>query len=173
MSNPSIVPSLRCRVSAPVNHVQKTCFRDIYPASLNHPEMIQIPDNLVLFDGVCNLCTASVRFIIQHDRKAIFRFASIQSEIGKEICRSQGLDPADVQTFLLISAGKILLRSDAAIAVASSFGGLWRLLRVFKLVPRVARDWIYSTVARNRYRWFGRTDACMIPSPEVRDRFVG
>ena len=169
MSNPSGVSSFRCRVSASRNHVQKTCCRD----SLDHHEMIQIPDNLVLFDGVCNLCTASVRFIIQHDRKAIFRFASIQSEIGKEICRSQGLDSADVQTFLLISAGKTLVRTDAAIAVASSFGGVWRILRVFKLVPRGARDWIYSTVARNRYRWFGRTDVCMIPSPEVKDRFVG
>lgn len=135
--------------------------------------MIQIPDNLVLFDGVCNLCTASVQFIIRHDRKAIFRFASLQSEIGKTICRSQGLDPTEVQTFLVISRGKALVRSDAAIEVAVGFGGAWRLLRVFRLVPRVARDWIYSTIARNRYRWFGRTDACMIPSPEVKDRFLG
>lgn len=135
--------------------------------------MIQIPNNLVLFDGVCNLCTASVQFIIRHDREAIFRFASIQSEIGKEICRSQGLDPADVRTFVLVSNGKTLVRSDAAIEVASSLGGAWRLLTIFRLVPRVARDWIYAMLARNRYRWFGRTDACMIPSPEVKDRFLG
>jgi predicted DCC family thiol-disulfide oxidoreductase YuxK len=133
----------------------------------------QIPDNLVLFDGVCNLCTASVQFIIRHDREAIFYFAPLQSEIGREICRSHGLDPADVQTFVLISGGKILVRSDAAIEVASRFGGAWRILPVFRLVPRVARDWIYSVVARNRYRWFGRTDACMIPTPAIKDRFLG
>lgn len=133
----------------------------------------QIPDNLVLFDGVCNLCNASVQFIIRHDRTAIFHFAALQSEIGREICRSQGLDPADAQTFVLISGGRILVRSDAAIQVVSRFGGAWRFFEVFRLVPRVARDWIYSVVARNRYRWFGRTDACMIPIPDVKARFLG
>jgi predicted DCC family thiol-disulfide oxidoreductase YuxK len=132
----------------------------------------QIPDNLVLFDGVCNLCTASVQFIIRHDRAAIFYFAPLQSDIGREICRSQGLDPAEVQTFVLISGGRILVRSDAAIEVVSCFGGAWWFLTVFRLVPRVARDWIYSVVARNRYRWFGRTEACMIPSPQVKKRFL-
>lgn len=132
-----------------------------------------IPHNLVLFDGVCNLCTASVRFIIRHDRAAIFYFAPLQSEIGKKICQSQGLDPADVQTFVLISGGTMLVRSDAAIEVASRFGGVWRFLTVLRLIPRVARDWIYSMVARNRYRWFGRTDACMIPTPEIKERFLG
>jgi predicted DCC family thiol-disulfide oxidoreductase YuxK len=133
----------------------------------------QIPDNLVLFDGVCNLCNASVQFIIRHDRTAIFHFVALQSEIGREICRSQGLDPADAQTFVLISGGRILVRSDAAIQVVSRFGGAWRFFEVFRLVPRVARDWIYSVVARNRYRWFGRTDACMIPIPDVKARFLG
>jgi predicted DCC family thiol-disulfide oxidoreductase YuxK len=133
----------------------------------------QIPDNLVLFDGVCNLCTAAVQFIIRHDREAIFRFASIQSEIGMEICRSQGLDPADFQTFVLISAERILVRSDAAIEVASRFGGAWRFVTIFRLVPRMVRDGLYSLVARNRYRWFGRTEACMIPTPAIKDRFLG
>jgi predicted DCC family thiol-disulfide oxidoreductase YuxK len=136
-------------------------------------DVTQFPDTLVLFDGVCILCTASVQFIIRHDRAAIFYFAPLQSEIGREICRSQGLDPADVQTFVLISRGRMLVRSDAAIEVVSRFGGAWRFFTVFRLVPRVARDWIYSMVARNRYRWFGRTDACMIPTPEIKERFLG
>ncbi|HYT56861.1 MAG TPA: thiol-disulfide oxidoreductase DCC family protein [Verrucomicrobiae bacterium] len=135
--------------------------------------MTEFPDNLVLFDGVCNLCTASVQFIIRHDRAAIFYFAPLQSEIGREICRSQGLDPADVQTFVLISRGRMLVRSDAAIEVVSRFGCAWKFLTVLRLIPRVARDWIYSVVARNRYRWFGRTDACMIPTPDVKVRFLG
>ena len=134
--------------------------------------MPQFPDNLVLFDGVCNLCTASVQFIIRHDRAPIFYFAALQSEIGREICQSQGLDPADVQTFVLISRGRMLVRSDAAIEVVSRLGGAWKFVAVFRLIPRVARDWIYSTIARNRYRWFGRTNACMIPTPDVKARFL-
>jgi predicted DCC family thiol-disulfide oxidoreductase YuxK len=133
----------------------------------------EFPDNLVLFDGVCNLCTASVQFIIRHDRSAIFYFAPLQSEIGREICQNRGLDPAAIQTFMLISGGRMLVRSDAAIEVVSCFGGAWKFVTIFRLIPRVARDWIYSTIARNRYRWFGRTDACMIPTPDVKARFLG
>jgi predicted DCC family thiol-disulfide oxidoreductase YuxK len=136
-------------------------------------DVTQIPDNLVLFDGVCNLCTASVQFIIRHDRAGIFYFAPLQSDIGREICQSRGLDPAAVETFMLISGGRILMRSDAAIEVVSRFGGAWKFVTIFRLIPRVARDWIYSTIARNRYRWFGRTDACMIPAPDVKARFLG
>jgi predicted DCC family thiol-disulfide oxidoreductase YuxK len=134
--------------------------------------MNEIPENLILFDGVCNLCSASVRFVIRHDQRAIFRFASLQSELGKEICRRRGIDPEDVQTFLVNVDGKILVRSDAAIAVASRFGGVWRIAALLRLVPRVARDSIYSMIARNRYRWFGRTDLCMIPEPKIKERFL-
>lgn len=135
--------------------------------------MTQIPDSLVVFDGVCNLCSALVQFVIRHDPAAKFRFAAIQSEIGREISQSYGLDPADLQTFVFISDGKMHVRSDAAIEVVSRFGGAWRFFTVFRLVPRVARDWIYSVIARNRYRWFGRKDVCMIPTPEIKERFLG
>jgi predicted DCC family thiol-disulfide oxidoreductase YuxK len=133
----------------------------------------EIPDNLILFDGVCNLCSALVQFVIRHDRAAKFRFAAIQSEVGKEIFQSHGLDPADVQTFVFISDGEMLVRSDAAIEVVSRFGGAWRILRVFQFAPRGIRDWIYSVIARNRYRWFGRKAVCMIPAPEIKERFLG
>jgi predicted DCC family thiol-disulfide oxidoreductase YuxK len=132
-----------------------------------------IPDNLVLFDGVCNLCSALVQFVIRHDRVAKFRFAAIQSEIGKEIFQSHGLDAADLQTFVFIADGRMFVRSDAAIEVASRFGGAWRFFTVFRLVPRVARDWIYSVIARNRYRWFGRKEVCMVPTVEIKERFLG
>jgi predicted DCC family thiol-disulfide oxidoreductase YuxK len=148
-------------------------FAEVKRCSLIAHDVTQFPENLVLFDGVCNLCTASVQFIIRHDRAAMFYFAPLQSEIGREICRSQGLDPADVQTFVLISRGRMLVRSDAAIEVVSRFGGVWKVVTIFRLIPRVARDRIYSTIARNRYRWFGRTDACMIPTPDVKARFLG
>jgi predicted DCC family thiol-disulfide oxidoreductase YuxK len=74
---------------------------------------------------------------------------------------------------MLISGGTVLVRSDAAIEVVSRFGGAWKLVTIFRLIPRVARDWIYSTIAWNRYRWFGRTEACMIPTPEIKERFLG
>jgi len=135
-------------------------------------DVTQFPDNLVLFDGVCNLCTASVQFIIRHDRAGIFYFAPLQSAIGRAICQSRGLDPATVETFMLISGGIMLVRSDAAIEVVSRFGGAWKFVTILRLIPRVARDWIYSTIARNRYRWFGRTEACMIPTPEIKERFL-
>ena len=135
--------------------------------------MIKVPDNLILFDGVCNLCSALVQFVIRHDREAKFRFAAIQSEIGREIYQSHGLDPADLQTFVFIADGKVVLRSDAAIEVVSRFGGAWRIFAIFRLVPRVARDFVYSTIARNRYRWFGRKEVCMIPTPEIDERFLG
>jgi predicted DCC family thiol-disulfide oxidoreductase YuxK len=132
----------------------------------------QIPDNLVLFDGVCNLCSALVQFVIRHDPAAKFRFAAIQSEIGGEIFQSHGLDPADLQTFVFVAEGKMFLRSDAAIEVVSRFGGAWRIFRIFQFVPKVLRDSIYSTIARNRYRWFGRKEICMVPTPEIKGRFL-
>lgn len=134
--------------------------------------MTEIPDNLVLFDGVCNLCNASVQFVIRHDRAAKFRFAAIQSEIGRELFQSRGLDAADLQTFVLIADGRMFLRSDAAIEVVSRLGGLWKIFTIFRFVPRAIRDSIYSYIARNRYRWFGRKEACMIPTPEIKERFL-
>lgn len=134
--------------------------------------MTKTPENLILFDGVCNLCSALVQFIIRHDREAKFRFAAIQSEIGREIFQSRGLDTADLQTFVFIADGKMFLRSDAAIEVVARFGGAWRIFRVFQFVPRIVRDSIYSTIARNRYRWFGRKEVCMVPTPENKERFL-
>jgi predicted DCC family thiol-disulfide oxidoreductase YuxK len=98
--------------------------------------------------------------------------SSIQSDLGREIYRHNGLNPADAQTFLLLSNGKLFVRSDAAIEVASRLGGAWKLFAIFRFVPRGIRDGLYSAVARHRYRWFGRNDTCMVPSPEASERFV-
>jgi predicted DCC family thiol-disulfide oxidoreductase YuxK len=132
----------------------------------------EIPNNLILFDGVCNLCNALVQFVIRHDANGKFRFAPIQSEIGREIFERHDLDPDDLQTFVFMMERRMFLRSDAAIEVASRFGGAWAILRVFLLVPRSLRDFIYSFIARHRYQWFGRKDVCMIPTPEIRERFL-
>jgi predicted DCC family thiol-disulfide oxidoreductase YuxK len=129
-------------------------------------------ENLILFDGVCNFCNSSVRFIIRHDKKAVFKFLPIQSALGREIYQSAGLDPDDFQTFLVFTGGRTLVRSDAALEVARQFGDAWRLLGVFRIVPKGVRDWVYSFIARRRYYWFGRRDACMVPSESVKQRFL-
>lgn len=130
------------------------------------------PDHLVLFDGVCNFCTASVQFMLRHDRRGLLRFASIQSELGRSLYRSAGLDPDRFDTLVVFSGGRVLVRSDAALEIATHFGGLWRLCGVFRWVPRGLRDRVYAFIAHRRYRWFGKSDACFVPTPEVRRRFV-
>jgi predicted DCC family thiol-disulfide oxidoreductase YuxK len=129
-------------------------------------------DNVLLFDGLCNLCVGSIRFIIRHDRRALFKFASIQSEAGQKLYQAHGLDPNNLHTMLLITKTQAYFKSDAALEVARQFGGFWKLLLIFKIIPRSVRDWVYATIARNRYRWFGRRDTCLIPDPAIRERFL-
>ena len=129
-------------------------------------------ENLVLFDGVCNLCAHSVRFILERERKPLFRFATVQSPAGSRLMRDLGLDPDDAQTFVLMADGRAYLRSDAAIRISRDLRGAWRWLGALKIVPRPLRDWTYDVVARNRYRWFGRAEECIVPTAEIRARFI-
>lgn len=129
---------------------------------------------IVLFDGVCNLCNASVTFIIDHDPGAIFRFAALQSDAGRELLRSQGI-PAhrgDPDSIVLVEDGKVFGESTAALRIARRLSGPIRLLAVCLLLPRALRDPIYRFVARHRYRWFGRTESCRVPTPALRSRFL-
>lgn len=127
---------------------------------------------LVIFDGVCNFCVGSVNFILRHEAKPDLQFAAVQSNTGTRMLRELGFDPADAETFVLIEDGRAYLRSTAAIRVARYLRWPWRALVVLWIVPRPLRDWAYRLVATHRYRWFGRKDSCMIPTPEVRRRFV-
>ena len=129
-------------------------------------------DNIILFDGVCNLCTSSVRFIIRRDREAVFKFLSIQSELGRTLYSAADFDPDDFNTLVLLTGGRTLARSDAALEIVKQFGGVWRLFAVFHMVPRPLRDWVYGVIARNRYRWFGQHDTCMVPTEDIRQRFL-
>jgi predicted DCC family thiol-disulfide oxidoreductase YuxK len=129
-------------------------------------------DNVILFDGVCNLCTKSVQFIIRHDRHKTFKFLAIQTDLGREIYRASGLDPDDVLSLALVTAGQTFTRSDAVLRIAVQFGGAWRLLAVFLWLPKGFRDWLYSFVAHRRYAWFGRSDRCMMPTKELESRFL-
>ena len=130
---------------------------------------------IILFDGVCNLCSGTVRFLVKRDRAARFRFASLQSDAARRICREHRLpEPSapDPDSIIVIAGGRALERSDAALAIAARLPYPWPLLGILRILPRALRDWAYRIVARNRYRWFGRSDTCMVPTPELRARFI-
>ena len=127
---------------------------------------------IILFDGDCNFCDSSVQFIIKRDPAAHFLFTSLQSEKGLELTKKYAI-PEDVDSLVLIENGKAFTKSSAALRIAKKLDGLWHLLFLFILVPRKIRDGVYDYVAKNRYKWFGKKeDACMLPSPEQRKRFI-
>ncbi len=127
---------------------------------------------IILFDGVCNFCDASVQFIIKRDPAAHFLFTSLQSEKGLELTKKYAISE-DVDSLVLIENGKAFTKSSAALRIAKKLDGLWHLFFVFILVPRRIRDIFYDYFATNRYKWFGKKeDACMLPSPEQRKRFI-
>jgi len=128
---------------------------------------------IVLFDGVCNLCNGAVQFVIKRDPAVKFLFASLQSDFGKSQLIKFGLDPSALHSIMVIEDNKIYERSDAVFRIAPHLHGAWRFLAAFKIFPKVLRDWGYDVVANNRYSVFGRTDSCMIPTPELKSRFIG
>ena len=134
--------------------------------------MNPLPDNIVLFDGACGLCTASVRFILRRDHRAVFCFAPLQSETGRQLCVRHGLDPQRFESVVLVRRDRVQLRSDAALAIVRELGGAWCWLAVLGVVPRPLRDWLYGVVSRNRHRWFGRYTACLATSGVSQNRFL-
>ena len=128
--------------------------------------------DIVIFDGVCNLCARSVKFILDHEAAPVLRFTPLQSPAGARLLRELKFDPADAKTFVLIADGKAYVKSDAAIRVASYLSGAWKLAGAVKIIPRPIRDRMYDVVARNRYRWFGRVEECIAPSPHLRTRYL-
>ena len=126
----------------------------------------------IFFDGVCNLCTGSVQFIIKHDPKHYFRFASLQSELGKQVLQKFNLPSAEFGSFILLEEGKIYTKSTAALRVTKKLDSLWPLLFSFMIVPPFIRNWVYSFIAKNRYRWFGKKEECWIPNAELNNLFL-
>lgn len=128
---------------------------------------------IVLFDGVCNLCNGAVTFIIERDKKDIFRFASLQSEIGKELVAERGLDPEELDSIILIDPGVAYYRkSTAALEISRELSGGYSLLKNFLFIPENLRDGVYNFVANNRYKWYGKKESCMIPTPELKSKFL-
>lgn len=127
----------------------------------------------MLFDGVCNLCNGGVRFIVRRDPRGRFRFAPLQSEVARELMGRAGIDAAAApDSMIVVEGGRAMVRSAAALRIAGGLRWPWPALGVLWLVPRPLRDWVYRVVARNRYRWFGRQDECMLPTPELEARFL-
>ena len=129
-------------------------------------------NNIVLFDGVCNLCNRSVDFIIRHEKSHKLQFASLQSDVGKSIVNKSGLDEIPDSVMLYVD-GKLLIRSDAVLAINTYLKRPYAYGLIFKYVPKILRDSVYNLIAKNRYRWFGKRETCRVPSADERERFLG
>lgn len=127
---------------------------------------------LILFDGVCNLCSHSIQFVIRHDKKNIYRFASLQSGFARSLLLKHELPPNDFETIVLIEDSRIFTRSTAALRIARRLNGAWPLLYILVLVPRFIRDAVYRYISAHRYKWFGKKESCWLPSPELESKFV-
>ena len=134
-----------------------------------------MPSDIIFFDGVCNLCNGFVQFVIRQDRAGRFRFAALQSDAGQAVLAEHGLTlpaGAALDSVLLLSGGQLYSHSSAVLRIARGLGGVWALADVGGLLPRAWRDALYRFVARHRYRWFGRQESCLLPTPELRARFL-
>ncbi|WP_420385558.1 thiol-disulfide oxidoreductase DCC family protein [Roseivirga sp.] len=128
--------------------------------------------DVLLFDGVCNLCNSSVNFIIDHDPNGHFKFAALQSDFGQQKLEELGYNQAEFDSLVLLSGGKVYKKSSAALRIAKKLNGLYPLLYVFMIIPPFIRHAVYDIIAKNRYRWWGKRDSCRMPTPELRARFV-
>lgn len=127
---------------------------------------------IILFDGVCNLCNASVNFVIKRDKKDVFRFAALQSEIGQEYVSKFNIDPSETDSIILIDNDKCYVKSTAALHIIKSLSGGYPLLFGFLIVPAFFRNWVYDYVAKNRYKWYGKKESCMVPTEELKKKFL-
>ncbi|MCB9946999.1 MAG: thiol-disulfide oxidoreductase DCC family protein [Rhodospirillaceae bacterium] len=138
------------------------------------PTVPPFPDDrpLIVFDGVCGLCSASARFVLRHDRRGVFRLSAAQSPLGRALYRHYGLDPDAMETVLVVAEGRAYAKTDAAVLVLTRLGLPWSAAGAARLVPRALADRLYDRLARNRYRIAGRRDRCMVPPAEWRERFI-
>jgi predicted DCC family thiol-disulfide oxidoreductase YuxK len=127
---------------------------------------------IILFDGICNLCNGFVRYIIRMDRNDVFRFGLLQSDHVRSMLRRHELEISSFASVILLEGERIAVESDAVLRIARILGGGWNSVYLFKIVPNFIRDYLYRIISRHRYRLFGKRDACMIPPPELRDKFI-
>ncbi|HBO30877.1 MAG TPA: thiol-disulfide oxidoreductase [Leeuwenhoekiella sp.] len=129
-------------------------------------------DKIILFDGVCNLCNGAINFIIKHDPKGIFKFASLQGETGKQLLAQHNIDPQETDSIVLIDNDQVSVKSSAALRIAKNLNQGYPLLFGFMIIPTFIRNGVYDFIAANRYKWFGKKESCMLPTPELRSRFL-
>lgn len=127
---------------------------------------------IILFDGICNLCEGVVQFVIKHDPENQFLFASLQSEAGQRLLKQYKLPVENFNSFILIQDEKVYSKSTGALKVARQIKGVWSWLYIFIIIPAFIRDAVYAWIAQNRYKWFGKKEVCMIPTPELKARFL-
>lgn len=129
-------------------------------------------DKIILFDGVCNLCNGAINFIIKHDPKGIFKFASLQGETGEKLLAQHNIDPQETDSIVLIDNDQVSVKSSAALRIAKNLNQGYPLLFGFMIIPTFIRNGVYDFIAANRYKWFGKKESCMLPTPELRSRFL-
>jgi predicted DCC family thiol-disulfide oxidoreductase YuxK len=137
--------------------------------------MQNLPPNkkIILFDGVCNLCNSAVQFVIKHDKKDTFRFVALQSVLGQEILAYIGIDAENIDSIVLYEPGiAYYYKSDAALQIARNLDGIFSFGTIFKIIPTGIRNYLYDYIARNRYKWYGKKESCMIPSVELKIKFL-
>ncbi len=127
---------------------------------------------IILFDGVCNLCNSSVIFAIKRDKNDLFRFAALQSEVGEKLVSKFNIDTSKTDSIILIDGEKYFEKSSAALHIAKHLSGGWPLLYSFIILPKFIRDSVYNFIAKNRYKWYGKKESCMIPTPELQAKFL-
>jgi predicted DCC family thiol-disulfide oxidoreductase YuxK len=134
--------------------------------------MVHTNNPIILFDGVCNFCNGAINFVLKQDKKGIFRFAPLQSEAGQKLLQDYNLSTKEFDSFVLIDDGKVYKKSAASLRVMNKLPWYWKEAQILRIVPTGLRDAIYDFIARNRYKWFGKKEQCMIPTPEMRSKFL-
>ena len=137
--------------------------------------MLNIPKDkkIILFDGVCNLCDTAVQMIIKHDKKDVFRFVALQSDLGQEIIKHIGIDTINIDSIILYQPGiAYYYKSEAALEIAKNLSGVFYLATVFSIFPTAFNNYIYDYIAKNRYKWYGKRETCLIPTKELQAKFL-
>ena len=136
-------------------------------------QFLKTDKKIILFDGVCNFCNASVLQIIHFDKNDVFLFSSLQSETGQKITTHFNIDTTKTDSIILVASDdKFFVKSSAALGILNEFGGVWKLFKLYWIIPRILRDAMYDFIARNRYKWFGKKEQCMVPTEKIKDKFI-
>ncbi len=128
---------------------------------------------IILFDGVCNLCEASVQFVIRHDKKDVFRFVALQSDLGQDIIQHIGIDSTKIDSIILYEPSiAYYYKAEAILKITHEIGGIYNLMNLFAIFPKAFSNYVYNYIAKNRYKWYGKKEVCMIPSPQLKAKFL-